>query len=235
MYFSKNIIANIDSKKEVYEICTKLNQEILLHARKFYVSQKEEIDKNCHSFAQEIASGAKYLHRGYYCPSRMQELLIDNVKRGKLVKQPTSKTKISHKYYYANGNLQVIDTYLSSADTYAMREYLIYDRNIIYGVTCYPDGRIIQLSAELYSDGKLSVYYVANCYLDDPDGTIYSFLERYFEKYTYQSDTICDGTIFTIFSSDINPNNKEEIERCIGRYDYKLEWNSTTGQWTRKT
>ncbi len=41
----------------------------------------------------EIGLGGELMHRGYYCPSLIEDVVVGNTKRGRISKRTTSKAK----------------------------------------------------------------------------------------------------------------------------------------------
>ena len=54
----------------------------------------------------EYAKGGKTFHRGYYCPSPVQDLIVGNANRGRLLKR---RPAVNYDYiYYLNEARQII-------------------------------------------------------------------------------------------------------------------------------
>lgn len=108
----------------------------------------------------ELGTGAKFLHRGFYCPSPALDLWISNAKRGKILVRPSERSHITNRYVFdTSGRLLFLDTY--SEDKMLSSEYLLYLDSAIYGVTVGMDGRLDCVSEELYENGRLESYICA--------------------------------------------------------------------------
>lgn len=229
-HFEELHIVNNAEKKNIYQLCCKINDELFKRAEIFITNHKTDVDCSIAHCDLKIGSGSQYMDRGYYCPSRIQECLIDNVKRGKIMKKTTNRTKISHKYYFKDNQLHVIDHVYSG-----MREYLIYDENAIYGIVCDSDGSLGQFNLELYRDKKMAIYYTATYYADFKNDFGHIFFGGIMELFTYESDTLCDGKIYFLNSDTIDPNDNEQLDRVIDAYQCKLEMDIAEGKWKKKT
>lgn len=69
----------------------------------------EEYKPNCKSiykkaikqaYKKEYAIKGEYLHRGYYCPSPIADIIVGNAPRGKLLKRVTSRSKPTYEYEF---------------------------------------------------------------------------------------------------------------------------------------
>lgn len=77
----------------------------------------------------KYAIGGELLHRGYYCPSPVEDIIISNVKRGRLSNKLTDK--IRYKYDFDKfGHLINVETIAE----FTRREYIWYKDNLQYGV-----------------------------------------------------------------------------------------------------
>ncbi len=67
----------------------------------------DEIKRNV--FREEYGKGGELLHRGYYCPSPIFDIVVGNVSRGRLLKRPTSNSNPTYRYGFDdNGNLLTV-------------------------------------------------------------------------------------------------------------------------------
>lgn len=140
----------------------------------------------------EHASGCKYLHRGYYCPSMIQDIVVGNVRRGKLLKRLTARTKTCWEYgFNAEGKLILCESLVSqtvadeSCLIAATREFLFYEDDCVYGITIRSDGSVEAITEEVYQDGKCISYIHALC---TSFGGIIKSHEISSEHYTYEGE-----------------------------------------------
>ena len=73
------------------EVCEKFNEIMSFLEKDNYQNVFDQIDKTV--VRREQSSGGECMHRGYYCPSIIEDIVIGNIKRGRLIKK-LSKRKI---------------------------------------------------------------------------------------------------------------------------------------------
>jgi hypothetical protein len=168
--------------------------------RQFYIQQKEiayqlleigrhfvEHDGVLHHRSipcsrEELAVGAKYLHRGAYCPSPVLDLLITNTKRGKILRRPSPRSKISNRFIFdASGKLLYTDNYLFDGKL-GSSEYLLYEGDTVYGVTLAQFGGIVSVSRERYAQGRIVSY---DCAYYAPGLAGIECFQMFCERYHY--------------------------------------------------
>ena len=75
----------------VYEKeCNRIKEEILLF-KKTYITLFEAYSKKV--TRNEIGLGGELMHRGYYCPSIIADIIAGNVRRGQIVKTHMGQKK----------------------------------------------------------------------------------------------------------------------------------------------
>lgn len=146
---------------------------------------------------EELGSRSKHLHRGVYCPSPVLDILITNSKRGRILVKPSERSHITNRYVYdTEDRLLYIDSYID--DRMISSEYLLYQNNIVYGVTVGMNGRLMSVTEEEYAGGKLQSYIWAfysgeelnlNCNQMDC------------EKYYYDDKGLLDWDYYQIYFS----------------------------------
>lgn len=108
-------------------------------------------------YTYKFGIGGQNLHRGWYCPSIIYDIVIGNASRGRLVKNPQPQTSPSFRYCFnANGTLLRVDEY--SNGKIAASECLLHENKTIKGVTITPDKQLLRYSEELYSGSILTQY-----------------------------------------------------------------------------
>lgn len=211
-------------KKKIYTFCLEYYDKILMRAKQFLLYEKDKADYMVQGSREEIAANVKYMHRGYYCPSRIQELQIDNIKRGRIVKKTSQRTKITHRYYYYDNKLQVIDYYLPDSKYNDMeREYLIYEDDVVYGVTIDYRGCIEKLSAEIFNNGRLTTYMLLSCSYVPSIQTDPEVYEIYLEHFIYKDDLRCTGYAAYIYPNNIYSNDGNKINPLIELFRFNLK------------
>ena len=139
------------------------------------------------STREEICVGSS-LHRGYYHPSPVYDILVGNTKRGKLLKCPTSAAKYTHKYIYGTENkLEKVETVVQSS--VAFIEYIQRTGNRQLGFTIDCFGNLSTVCEEIFDNNRLVAFSVLNCSFN---GIEYSCYNYHFENYYYDDDGICE-------------------------------------------
>jgi len=111
----------------------------------------------------EYGIASKYVHRGYYCPSPITDLIIGNSHRGKLTKSIRSDTKDYFTYIFDEHNHMICAEHrmrVSKDDVPANHEFIIRDENVEFGIT-FTDNlnkEISFLSQAIYHDGLIRSY-----------------------------------------------------------------------------
>lgn len=131
---------------------------------------------------KEYASGS-ILHRGFYCPSPVYDIISGNAKRGKLLKKPFIKSKPSHEYGFD------VDGYLLYCkrfdNTVVSTEYLDYSPDTVHGMLLDGEGFISVITEETYDQGRLMRFLQCSCMPTD-DG--FYCHQAYCEEYEYDEE-----------------------------------------------
>lgn len=140
------------------------------------------------TYCTEYAKGGETLHRGYYCPSPVYDLIVGNANRGRLLKR---RPVVNYDYiYYLNKARQIImvdgfTTWENGRKTLYTREFVIYQDDVEISVEYKLDyflGYIHMYSASLcdYEAEKLRAYrrLCMAAYCRD-DGSCYAERDSY--------------------------------------------------------
>ncbi len=182
--------------EEYQKICQHfiLERDRLVKLAEHYLSQidRYKSDFEAAIVRTEYASGCRYLHRGYYCPSLIQDIVVVNVKRGKLLKRFTARTKTCWEYgFNAKGQLirseHLVTKQIAGDEclVVATREFLFYEENRIYGITVHSNGTPESITEEIYQDGKCIRYTYCQC---ASFGGVVSCGDIRSEYYTYETE-----------------------------------------------
>ena len=185
---------------------------------------KKALAETCYT---EYSKGGETFHRGYYCPRLVQDLIIGNANRGRLLKR---RPAVNYDYiYYLNEARQIImvDAFATWKDdwlgyykkTLYTREFVFHRENaeisVEYKLNYFLD-QINMYSASLcdYEAGKLRAYrhLCASAYCRD-DGS------RYVSKYSYsisaedydydESGLLCESVLGEKLSYKIETSSGE--------------------------
>lgn len=187
-----------NSKSELLFYCEEKGKELLAMGLKF-ASKKSWLQYPAPETLKEIlVTGARYLHRGYYCPSPVRHEIIANSRRGRILLRPTSRSKISHRYYLdTNGRLLIAQSILPNDTT--KTEYLVYMGDKIIGFAFDAWDTLVGLSEEVYENGAIKSYFCASCFNHETDGFNMGITEIYWEAYRYIGDDHLDADFYYIY------------------------------------
>lgn len=182
-------------------------------ARDLY-ARRDELQAHCDAATvrTEYASGST-LHRGFYCPSPVYDLIVGNTHRGKILKRITKASKPSHEYGFdANGRLLYCKSFYMGC--HACTEYLVYNESTVYGLNVDRDGRVSTITEETYAQGKLQQFLRCLC-LPTKDGFCCQEIDC--ESYEYDSEGLyrCTRSHFSPPSKDIPDVPLYRCDRCL--------------------
>jgi len=179
----KNIIAELVSIRN--ENADKMSQ--------FQTSTERDIVK------VEYSKGGETIHRGYYCPSPVLDLIVGNLNRGKILKKKPDFLKYTYQYGFDNKNRLVKVKMVNKITEFTPpvirfdEEYLVYDKNIVYALEFDNMGEINVVSRCTYENGNIVKYEHCSCGFEE-------YANLYYEEYLYES-----GILSEINSFDVTP------------------------------
>lgn len=196
---------------------------------KEYCIEYEYYIMHIHEFTQhaktlicrkEYAKGGVCLHRGYYCPSPILDLVTGNCNRGHLIKNVKRSSKYSYEYCFDNDNhLICVNKYENNIQMpfkCIESELLIYSKDsvlsIIYELLLNGVINIIAISKCVYNDGNIERYDYALFFSNEE--TV-DCIEIKTEKYDYHNNKIS-----TCIVEEYNFNAK-----ILRRNKYYLNYN----------
>ncbi len=122
---------------------------------------------------QRFCYGGNMPHRGYYCPSIIQDIVVGNSKRGRLSNKRTGNPSFSYSFDY-HGNMILVQDDFNT-------ELIIQNRQTELGISITNDDFLINsLSICQYDSAKLSSYVLLLNNISN--NTAY---EIYEERYNY--------------------------------------------------
>ena len=193
-----------------YQACKKICEE-------YYGKDAEYIAKynnmkqlaSEHTVRLEYGLGGAVIHRGFYCPSLVQDIVIGNCRRGKRIIKPKKCSFYDYVYHFdKNDNLILIDRYArEKRDWLCSQEYIFYSDNETFSINFnLTYDKVVNLVSFLakckYDEGKLITYdrymylYRTKChqieresYEYHEDGTIKDMImELYMAPDVYRKD-----------------------------------------------
>lgn len=118
----------------------------------------EELSSNVVDF--KYSTGGEVLHRGYYCPSPILDIVIGNGKRGKLIQRLTAKSKPTYRYGFDSQNELIVINILHLDES----EIIIQQGEKKTGIWFSRDFDITGLSMCIYDNNKISSYVFCHYY-----------------------------------------------------------------------
>ena len=217
----RNQAERVKQKAEVFAVCMQKGH-LLLQKGTAWREEKAAADKAAEAFTVEYAKNARYLHRGYYCPSLARDALIGNSRRGSLVKKPIKMENITHKYFFSpDGKLRKAISFIP-ADNNMKTEYLLHENNIVYGLAYDASNNLVGLSEEMFDNGKVVSYFCASCFVQPIPGMNFGITEMFYETYHYVEQKLHSMMLFHVCPYIDNPNDEEEIDMLIDVDTYEF-------------
>ncbi|MCL1696445.1 MULTISPECIES: hypothetical protein [unclassified Lysinibacillus] len=141
----------------------------------------------------EYSKGGETIHRGYYCPSPVLDLIVGGMKRGRLFKKKKPKFG-NYTYEYGfdkDGRLLRVKgvNEFTTPDSRFDEEYLIYIDDIVYGLEFDNSGELVVVSKCIYENGKLMKYERSGCWTEE-------FADLQYEEYTYENNWLSEVDFF---------------------------------------
>lgn len=152
-------------------------------AERFYEAERNAVFR-------ETARGGEMLHRGFYCPSQILDIVAGGVQRGKPV--PAARLRKSPDYAYGFDTKDRLVTVSRENE----RELVFYENGVETGLTFAEpggEGDIRYLSECVYEDGRIMSYAF---FILDPMGGPAVYMQK--ESYTYEEDrVIVEWSVFS--------------------------------------
>lgn len=101
---------------------------------------------------EEFAVGGEKIHRGFYCPSPIFDIVIGNANRGKLLKRLTARSKPTYKYSFDREGRLVI------AECSSYKEIIISRDGAEIGILFAGSSHITAISECIYDGDKIQSY-----------------------------------------------------------------------------
>lgn len=193
-------------------------------------------NKYCNSYEQlleatmkptlekQYGRGGECIHRGYYCPSPVKDILIGNLNRGKLLKTQRSADTADYCFYFDKDKLVMVDEYAVFPERGRVlysREFILRDGDIeiaptyefglggSIGLTGISICEFIPITKRLRSSGKLLRYIELQFLVSHVEGmtVMPESVEVTIETYSYNNyghlvssylDQVSRGYTFTL-------------------------------------
>ena len=131
---------------------TKLIKKYTPECRLLYEKQSTTVVR------EEYSVGGQMMHRGCYCPSLIQDIVMGECSRGKLLKRKTVRSRPAYRYGFNAQNQLVVVEQMGGS----LKEVVNYQEYRTTGISFNKEGRIKSLSECEYEDGRIKSYIVGN-------------------------------------------------------------------------
>ncbi len=192
------ILSNDNRTKDKY-LEVKAAEERLEEKFSRYKDKLSSLEKLSENVVRwEKATGGEAIFRGFYNPSLTADIVIGNNKRGKLLKRPTAKSKITYEYGFDSADrlLKVI-THTEYSD---LVEYFVYENDAVYGIG-YDNGAVFSVCEEKHKDGKIESFTLAYSYGDEGISTVQHECFEYCSNGYLKESEMLEITVMTFKKS----------------------------------
>lgn len=177
--------------------------------RNSYEELKEKVNNN--AFSSEYCSQSKCLHRGFYCPSPIIDIIVGGSKRGKLIKKTIKSSKDYYEYIFNESHKLILSKQFMSGDfdfSPYITEFVIYENNIEYGLSFHNGwNEITYISKSVYINNLIQSYSAANYSTAISEEK----MDLHYEEYKYENELLTDSTVYFNISPLMNLYDKNEI------------------------
>ena len=175
-------------KNDIWKTCFAMFKHAVHKALTFAQNGECEVYQGITPTKKEFAANSRYLHRGFYCPSPAFHIVVSNSKKGKLLKQPTKRSNITHIYHIHNEDIYMVEYFLNNTPT--GKEYIQWDQNIRFGYVFNHWGQLGGVSVETYNNGQLQNYMWAICHNASSSSEDWQADFVHFEAYQYEDSAL---------------------------------------------
>lgn len=180
------------------------------------LSKMEDAILNKDSFKKVYAKGGLNLRRGYFNPSRIVELLITNIHRGKLIKRVTRASKPDYCYYFDDERL-ILSEKNPGDKKYRNFEWINRENNYEYSIIKEEYSACITVSE--YNKRKVmrNVFFYGDLSLE--------YFQFVFEKYEYDSSE----KLVSAVCKDVRCTNNEILDSTEVKFNFVYQNQSLIG------
>ena len=129
---------------------------------------------------EQYGVGGETIHRGYYCPSKIFDVVTGNAKRGRIAKRASTKRRAAYVYGFNHQDELVM------VNAGNEEEFIIRENQTEMGFGTFVDNQEIHTISRCQYDGDKILSYEFGLYMSDDD-QVYELTQ---EKYTYFSDRL---------------------------------------------
>ena len=187
----------------IWNKCMQLSHEYIKKGEAY--RQNVDGDTQSQNETEQFCLNARYLHRGFYCPSPDMEYIITNMRRGTIAKRLNSAKNITNRYvFHADGRMKIAETI--NLNGHISTEHIFYQNNTVWGVTFERASdmskRVCEVSVEEYADEKIRSYLWATCnYNSNKDQ--YTIWQIIYEEYHYGNEGYLETDFYYMSPSSV--------------------------------
>lgn len=148
-------------------------------------------------YTKQYSCGGQTISRGYYCLSLIEEIIVTNVTRGKLLKQLTKKSRPDYCYYFDEDKMVLVQSNFSDEKRFYRYEWIYRDGDLECSIQTTLDDIEEQMNEDdekwfemitcsTYEEDRVVSNAFLSCYLD-PDNFVL-LLEEY--KYNQKKQLV---------------------------------------------
>lgn len=120
-------------EKEMIEISKQYRNLFEQYTKSYKNTFESEFVKAMNTVVREELSAGSDMTLGYYCPSPLEDLIVGNVHRGKILKRVTKRSKPDTKYGFTEDGKMTVFVNLPPEDysDYDVRGFVLYDESTV--------------------------------------------------------------------------------------------------------
>ena len=138
--------------------------------------------------SKQYGRGGQCIHRGYYCPSPVLDILVGGINRGTILKRVIKPTVVTTYSFDSNDQLILMERPWNEL------EIVLRNGNVETGIGLGTDGEIKSIAECIYNESKI-ISYMHAVYAASEG----AFIETHSEEYVYSSEGL-DTVIVSSFS-----------------------------------
>ena len=171
----------------------------------------------------EYGTGGTVVRRGWYHPSPIIDLVIGRSSRGKLLKRPTERSKITHKWCFDDQNKLIrTDTFYENATGAPSIEYYIYEENKRIGISYSSYDKHIQILEENFDSGRiqdfLNLSFSKFKIKENGNTEVIKHICGNFERYSYNEKGIDTADIYDFDAEYLFEHDRFYFEHDVEGY-----------------
>lgn len=178
----------------------------------------------------ECSMGGEVLHRGYYCPSLIRDIVTGNCNRGRIVKRMTEKAKQNISFEYGFHDDKILFAKRKDGKQIYESEYISYYGNKQIGYSYDKEMNLRAISECIYLNGKIMSYFLVYVNYDNSidrcEKEIYEYKNGMLHSailYLMQTSNSCDHEKY-VFDHDadgfLSSYKCIEYENGVEKEDY---------------